>query len=80
MVSPAFLPGTGRSLYAHLPLHAFYEHPAGVVNCLFADGHVKGMKVATTLSPVNLWTRDNAPFAGPDLTNAQAILTHAEKE
>ncbi len=80
MVSPAFLPGTGRSLYAHLPLHAFYEHPEGMVNCLFVDGHVKGMKAETTLTPTNLWTRDNAPFTGKDLANAQAILRYAESE
>lgn len=80
MVSPTFLPGTGRSLYAHLPLHAFYEHPDGVLNVLFADGHVKRMKAETTLAPINSWTRDNAPFTGQDLANAQAILRHVEKE
>ncbi len=80
IISPAFLPNRGRELYAHLPRHIFYEHPAGTVNCLFADGHVKAMKPADTLTPTNLWTRDNAPFAGQDLANVQAILTHAEKE
>ena len=80
MTSPAFLPDSGRELYAHLPRHIFYEHPEGTVNCLFADGHVKAKKPADTLTPMNLWTRDNAPFTGQDLANAQAILTHAEKE
>ena len=80
MVSPAFLPSTGRELYAHIPTHLFYEHPEGVLNLLFADGHVKGMKPAATLAPVNLWTPDNKPFLGRDLANAQAIVKHAESE
>ncbi len=80
ITSPAFLPKTGRELYAHIPRHIFYEHPTGPVNFLFADGHVKAMKPAATLSPVNLWTRDNSPFTGADLQNARAILKHAEDE
>ena len=80
MVSPAFLPKSGRKLYAHVPRHIFYDHPEGVLNLLFADGHVKGMKPAATLTPVNLWTQDNKPFAGNDLVNAQAILKYAESE
>ena len=79
-VNPAFLPDTGRGLYAHVPTHLFYEHPTGAVNFLFADGHIKAMQPAATLTPVNLWTRDNAPFTGQDLANARAILTHAENE
>jgi prepilin-type processing-associated H-X9-DG protein len=67
IISPMFLPNTGRKLYAHVRNHAFYEHSPGSVNFLFADGHVKSMKPAATLSPVNLWTRDNAPFAGQEL-------------
>lgn len=80
MTGPAFLPATGRELYAHVPRHLFYEHPGGTLNCLFADGHAKSMRPMVTLSPVNLWTRDNAPFTGQDLGNARAILTHAEDE
>jgi hypothetical protein len=34
----------------------------------------------STLTPINLWTHDNAPFSGQDLQNAQAILKHAEQE
>ena len=80
MGSPAFLPSTGRKLYKHVPRHLFYDHPEGVLNLLFADGHVKGMKPAATLAPVNFWTRDNVPFVGKDLANAQAILKRAESE
>lgn len=80
MTNPTFLPNTGRELYAHVRRHIFYEHPGGTLSCLFADGHVKSLKPAVTLAPVNLWTRDNAPFAGQDLQNARAILTHAEDE
>ena len=80
MVSPAFLPKSGRKLYAHVPRHIFYDHPDGVLNLLFADGHVKGMKPAATLAPVNLWTLDNKPFVGQDLVNAQAIMKRAESE
>ncbi len=78
--SPAFLPSTGRELYAHIPTHLFYEHLPGKVNCLLADGHVKWLAPMETLAPVNLWTRDNAPFTGQDLANAQAILKRAESE
>jgi len=80
MVSPAFLPSTGRELFVHVPGHAFYEHPGGALTCLFADGHVKRLKPMATLTPVNLWTRDNARFTGQDLQNARAVLTHAEDE
>ena len=78
--SPAFLPSTGRTLYAHFPKHPFYEHPSGGLNVLYIDGHVKRLPPMNTLTPINLWTRDNAPFTGQDLANAQAILRHAEKE
>ena len=80
IVSPAFLPNIGRELYAHIPRHIFYEHVTGNVNCLFTDGHVKALKPMATLTPVNLWTRDNAPFTGQDLSNAQAVLKQAEDE
>lgn len=80
MVSPAFLPSTGRRLYAHEAGLIFRERPGVTVNCVFADGHVKSLKPAATLTPVNLWTRDNAPFTGQDLQNARAILKHAEDE
>ena len=80
ITDPAFLPDSGRTLYAHLPPHTFYQHPSGTLNLLFADGHVKAMPPMATLMPTNVWTRDNAPFTGPDLVNAQAILKHAESE
>ena len=80
MVSPGFLPDTGRELHTHKPNHAFYAHPKGILNCLFTDGHVKGMWPESTMTPTNFWTRDNAPFTGPNLQNAQAILRHAEDE
>ncbi len=80
MVSAAFRPGKDRELYAHDARLIFYERPGVTLNCLFADGHVKRLKPVATLSPVNLWTRDNSPFTGTDLQNAQAILKHAEDE
>lgn len=80
MVSPAFLPASGRRLYAHFPKHWFFERPSGRVNCLFMDGHVRGLAPDATLTPTNLWTRDNTPFMGPDLSNAQAILARAAQE
>jgi hypothetical protein len=80
IIAPTFLPQTGRELYAHIPRHMFYEHPPGLINLLFADNHVKSLHPLSTLTPINLWTRDNAPFSGQDLQNAQAILTHAEQE
>ena len=80
MTSPAFLPSTGSELYTHKPSHYFYQHPPGTLNLLFADGHVKAMKPDATLTPLNLWTPGNTPFIGQDLSNARAILTHAEDE
>ncbi len=80
IISPAFLPDTGRRLYAHFPNHAFYERLPGDLNVLLADGHVKAIAPTATLTPVNLWTRDNAPFTGRDLRNARAILKRAEDE
>ena len=80
MTSTAFLPTTGRRLYAHFPQHLFYQHPAGKLNVLFTDGHVKRVAPMETLTPVNLWTPNNQPFAGQDLANAQAILKRAESE
>lgn len=80
MVGPAFLPGTGRRLYAHFPKHWFFEWPSGTLSCLFADGHVQAFHPEDTLTPTNLWTRDNVPFTGPGLSNAQAILARAAQE
>lgn len=76
----AFLPQTGRELFAQKPRHAFYEHPSGVVLFAFLDGHVKAIpKPTETLTPKH-WTRNNAPFAGQDSRNAQIILKYAEDE
>lgn len=80
ITSTSFLPGTGRRLYAHSPQHLFYQQPAGELNVLFADGHAKRAAPMETLAPVNLWTRDNQPFTGQDLVNAQAILKQAGGE
>jgi len=80
MGSQTFLSGAGRQLYIHHPGHPFYERPVGTLNCLFTDGHVKRLKPTATLAPINLWTRNNAPFMGHDLQNARAILKHAEDE
>ena len=80
MVSPAFLPATGRHLYAHFPKHWFFERPEGKVNCLFMDDHIKALVPDATMTPTNLWTRDNKPFTGPDLQNARAIVARAAQE
>lgn len=80
MTDAAFLPGTGRKLYAHFPSHAFYDHSPGRLNVLFVDGHVKAMLPMDTLTPTNLWTPDNRLFTGTDSSNAQAILKNAENE
>ncbi len=80
MTSPAFLPGTGRRLCTHISQAEASQRPPSTVNCLFADGHVKGLAPDATLTPTNLWTQDNAPFTGQDLSNAQAILARAAQE
>jgi len=78
MTSAAFAPPSKRRLYTHKPPHYFFERPAGRLNCLFGDGHVKSLFPEQTMTPTNLWTRDNAPFTGQDLSNAQGILRSAE--
>ena len=79
MTSPFYAQFAWR-LYLHRPPHPFFTHPAGKLNVLFADGHVMRVAPMETLAPVNLWTRDNAPFAGKELANAQAILERAENK
>lgn len=79
MTSPAYLPNTGRKLYAHASNRYIFER-INVINLLFSDGHVKALEPMETLTPTNLWTPSNAPFTGQDLANAQAILRHAEGE
>jgi len=53
-------------------------------NYLFADGHVKSLKPYATLDKasggtgdVNMWTYDNTPFTGGDLSNTQEVLQAA---
>ncbi len=78
MASAAFAPPSNRRLYTHKPPHYFFERPAGKLNCLFGDGHVKSLFPEQTMTPTNLWTRDNAPFTGQGLGTARAILKRAE--
>jgi prepilin-type N-terminal cleavage/methylation domain-containing protein/prepilin-type processing-associated H-X9-DG protein len=49
----------------------------GTANYVFADGHVKALRPAATLTPINMWHRDNIAFTGNDLTNATAIVQQA---
>ena len=81
MINPAFLPShLSNELYVHIPQHLVFERVTGTLNILMGDGHIKHIKPLDTLTPINLWTRDNAQFTGQDLTNAQAILQHAQDE
>ena len=81
MTNPFYAASAARKLYLHKPANSLLlKHSSATLNVLFADGHVKRLAPMDTLSPTNLWTRDNAPFAGQNLTNAQAILTHTENE
>lgn len=82
IVSPAFLPASGRRIHDHVASdHKWFQSAPKVGgNFLFADGHVKRMKPLDTIAPINLWTRDNSAFTGQDLANAQAILKHAQEE
>ncbi len=51
----------------------------GMSNYAFADGHVKAMKPLATLTPTNLWTRDNRAFDNTSQTNtARAMLARAQ--
>ena len=81
MTSPFYARSSARELYLHKPTNPlFLKRPSATLNVLFADGHVKRVAPVDTLEPINLWTRHNAPFTGPDLMNAQAILKQAENE
>lgn len=80
MAKPMYAPPTAMVLYLHRPPHPFFTHPAGTLNVLLADGHVKRVAPMETLAPVNLWTQNNKPFAGQDLANVQAIVERAESE
>ena len=65
----------------------FFAGHTGVANFLFADGHVKAMRPTATINEcdpagcapkqTNLWTRDNSPYAGSDLTVARTSLQYA---
>lgn len=81
MTSPVYAQSSDWKLYLHRPSNPlFFRHPSETLNVLLADGHVKRVAPTDTLGPINLWTRDSAPFVGQDLTNAQAILKRAEEE
>ncbi len=41
-----------------------FQGHLGMTNLLFADGHVKSMKVTATGSPINLWNVNNTTAAG----------------
>ncbi len=57
--------GTNTALFAgHLSTQNF----------LFADGHVKSLRPLTTLTPTNMWNRDNIAYTGTQLATAQSIL------
>lgn len=78
MTDAAFAPPTKRHLYTHKPGHLFIERPSCRLICLFDDGHVISLLPEQTLTPTNLWTHDNAPFTGQELSNALAVLKNAE--
>lgn len=55
------------------------SHHLTTANYLFADGHVKALQPAKTLSPVNLWNRlDNAAYTGAPLSTAQLIIAQSQ--
>ena len=60
-----------------IPPGPFLGH-AGRGNFLFADGHVKAMKLTQTVTPVNLW--DNIDIQNNAPANAAAITTAANAQ
>ena len=49
----------------------------GTGNYLFTDGHAKSLRVDQTFNTtVNMWRRDNVPFTGGDLTNANTNVAN----
>jgi prepilin-type processing-associated H-X9-DG protein len=56
------------------PLFGHFKMP----NFLFADGHVKAMRIEVTMTPVNMWNTDNkAPL--PSTTQDYKNLMNARK-
>jgi prepilin-type processing-associated H-X9-DG protein len=64
---------------------------AGFSNMVFADGHVKGLRLSRTVNEVdnasasastqtNLWTRDNSPFSGWFYTCAWGNITASQQK
>jgi prepilin-type processing-associated H-X9-DG protein len=56
------------------PIFGHFQMP----NFLFADGHVKAMRIEATLSPVNMWNTDNKA-AMPSTTRGYKNLMNAKK-
>ena len=50
------------------------SHHLGTGNYLFADGHVKALRPEKTLSPINMWHRDNTAYTGALDTNSKLII------
>jgi len=49
-------------------------HHLGTGNFLFADGHVKALRPEKTLSPINMWHRDNTAYTGSMDTDSKLIV------
>ena len=65
--------------------HFHFQNHLGTTNFLFADGHVKAMKLGSTATPVNLWNITNTTNGtdanpGPANANLQALLNTAQAE
>jgi prepilin-type N-terminal cleavage/methylation domain-containing protein/prepilin-type processing-associated H-X9-DG protein len=65
---------TVRILHTPLPAsyansdNGLFESHLGTVNIMFADGHVKAQKLASTFTPKNLWQSDIAGVTAANFT------------
>lgn len=80
LVGESELPRTLPEFYVNGPDLRFRNH-LQTSNWLFADGHVKSLRPAATITPVNLWNSKNTPRAAPEaaqwvtwMNDAQAAM------
>lgn len=65
--------------------HFHFQNHLGTTNFLFADGHIKAMKLTATGTPLNLWNIANTAnttdtTTGPANSNLQGLLNTAQIE
>ncbi len=62
------------------PAWDLFSGHLSTANFAFADGHVKAMKPLSTMTPTNLWRRDNLPFDNGVIASATTVLTRSQEK